>query len=205
MLLSLAQIFVDLRAVRANLVRDANQILAMFHDPASQAIFSLDRETASQVIEGLFAHPAVQQATIGHPDEAPLASRTRPRQPVFYQYLTDPLFGVQQSFSIPLHGRGGLSAVLHTADPPAGADHRTHRLHQPGPAWQDDGAHAPRSGEERAGTADPQDQPAAGLHRAQPQRPAGSRGQPAASVTSRSADRPAEPQPDARTTVPCAQ
>ena len=105
MLLSLAQIFVDLRAVRANLVRDANQILAMFHDPASQAIFSLDRETASQVIEGLFAHPAVQQATIGHPDEAPLASRTRPRQPVFYQYLTDPLFGVQQSFSIPLYGR----------------------------------------------------------------------------------------------------
>ena len=105
MLLSLAQILVDLRTVRESIVRDASEILAMFHDPASQAIFSLDREMASQVIEGLFANPAVQRAVIGHPEEEPLASRERPSLSVYSRHLTDPLFGAQQSFNIPLYGR----------------------------------------------------------------------------------------------------
>ena len=122
MLLSLAQILVDLRTVRESIVRDASEILAMFHDPASQAIFSLDREMASQVIEGLFANPAVQRAVIGHPEEEPLASRERPSLSVYSRHLTDPLFGAQQSFNIPLYGRppynnyyGDLQLSLDTA------------------------------------------------------------------------------------------
>ena len=47
-LLSLAQIFFDLRSVRESIDRDAHDILAMFHDPARQAIFSLDQNMASQ-------------------------------------------------------------------------------------------------------------------------------------------------------------
>ena len=104
-LLSLAQIFFDLRSVRESIDRDAHDILAMFHDPARQAIFSLDQNMASQVIEGLFANEAVKHAFIGHPDEAPLASRERPQRTLFYRHLTNPLFGAEQSYSIPLHGR----------------------------------------------------------------------------------------------------
>jgi len=122
MLLSLAQILFDFRSVRISITKDASEILAMFHDPASQAIFSLDRDMASQVIEGLFANPAVRQATIGHPAEAPLASRERPLMTVYYRYLTDPLFGAEQHFSIPLYGRapydnhyGDLQLSLDTA------------------------------------------------------------------------------------------
>ena len=104
-LLSLAQILFDLRSVRDAIDRDAEDILAMFHDPASQAIFSLDRDMATQVIEGLFANQAVQRAFLGHPQEEPLASRERPQRAVFYRYLTDPLFDARQSFQIPLYGR----------------------------------------------------------------------------------------------------
>ena len=105
LLLSLAQILVDLRSVRDAIDRDAEDILAMFHDPASQAIFSLDREMAAQVIEGLFANKAVHRALIGHPEEDPLASRVRPRSAVFYRHLTDPLFDSEKSYAIPLYGR----------------------------------------------------------------------------------------------------
>jgi len=122
MLLSLAQILFDLRTVRTSITQDADEILTMFHDPASQAIFSLDKEMATQVIEGLFANRAVHFAAIGHPDEAPLASRERPLSKFPYRYLTDPLFGIEQRFSIPLLGRepyneyyGDLQLTLETA------------------------------------------------------------------------------------------
>ena len=122
MVLSLAQVLFDLRSVRQLIVRDATGILAMFHDPASQAIFSLDRDMAIQVIDGLFANPAVHHASIGHPDEAPLANRERPQLTVFYRHLTDPLFDAEQSFSTPLYGRapynnhyGDLQLSLDTA------------------------------------------------------------------------------------------
>ena len=105
LLLSLAQILVDLRSVRDAIDRDAEDILAMFHDPASQAIFSLDRDMAAQVIDGLFANQAVQQALISHPEEDPLASRERPLSTVFYRHLTDPLFDTRKSYTIPLYGR----------------------------------------------------------------------------------------------------
>ncbi|SDR94948.1 diguanylate cyclase/phosphodiesterase [Halopseudomonas litoralis] len=121
-LLSLAQISFDLRTERQAIARDASQILAMFHDPASQAIFSLDREMATQVIEGLFAHKAVRFAAIGHPDEEPLASRERPLISSSYRYLTDQVLGVEQSFSTSLYGRapyneyyGDLRLTLDTA------------------------------------------------------------------------------------------
>src|SRR5690606_2432067 len=122
MLLSLAQIIFDLRSVRESIERDATEILAMFHDPATQAIFSLDRDMASQVIEGLFANPAVSQALIGHPAEPPLASRQRPLLDTCCRMLTDLLFDPRQDFSIQLHGRapydeyyGDLRLSLDTA------------------------------------------------------------------------------------------
>ena len=104
-LLSLAQIFFDWRSVRESIARDASDIVAMFHDPASQAIFSLDQTMASQVIKGLFANESIQHALIGHPQDAALASRERPQRAVFHRHLTNLLFGAQQTYSIKLHGQ----------------------------------------------------------------------------------------------------
>src|SRR5690606_42113041 len=105
MLLSLAQILFDLRNERQTISRDANQILAMFHDPASQAIFSLEKEMATQVIEGLFAHQAVRFAAIGHPNEAPLARRERPLDDSCYRYRTDPASDGETIISTALQAR----------------------------------------------------------------------------------------------------
>ncbi|MFN3580990.1 MAG: putative bifunctional diguanylate cyclase/phosphodiesterase [Pseudomonas sp.] len=127
MVLSCAQILYDLRKERTQINSNASQILAMARDPATQAVYSLDREMAMQVVEGLFEHHAVRFASIGHPDETPLASREEPLSDSRYRTLTDWLLGVQQSYSIELHGRepyneyyGDLRLTLDTA--PYGAE-----------------------------------------------------------------------------------
>ncbi|KAA0694669.1 EAL domain-containing protein [Halopseudomonas laoshanensis] len=103
--LSCAQILYDLKKERSLIDSTAAQILAMSRDPATQAVYSLDREMAMQVVEGLFEHEAVRFASIGHPDEAPLAYREEITPSSGYRTLTDWLFGAEQSYSIELHGR----------------------------------------------------------------------------------------------------
>ena len=125
--LSLGQIGFDLRKERQLIDSTAEQILAMSEDPATQAVYSLDREMALQVIGGLFEHPAVRFASIGHPDETQLASRERPLASTPLRGVTDWLFGVEQHYSVGLFGRepyneyyGDLRIVLDTA--PYGQD-----------------------------------------------------------------------------------
>lgn len=120
--LSLGQIAYDLRKERKLIDSNAEQILAMSQDPATQAVYSLDREMALQVIGGLFEHEAVRYAAIGHPDESQLASRERPLQDSPYRALTDWLFGIEQQYSVGLYGRepyneyyGDLRITLDTA------------------------------------------------------------------------------------------
>ena len=122
LILSFAQILYDLRKERELIDSTAEQILAMSRDPATQAVYSLDREMALQVIEGLFEHRAVRFASIGHPDETPLASRQRDLAQNPFRDITDWLFGVEQEYSIALHGRlpyneyyGDLRLILDTA------------------------------------------------------------------------------------------
>ena len=103
--LSLGQISFDLRKERQLIDSTAEQILAMSEDPATQAVYSLDREMALQVIGGLFEHPAVRFASIGHPDETQLASRERPLAATPLRSVTDWLFGVEQHYSVGLFGR----------------------------------------------------------------------------------------------------
>ncbi|GMQ53057.1 putative bifunctional diguanylate cyclase/phosphodiesterase [Halopseudomonas aestusnigri] len=127
LILSLGQIAFDLRKERQQIDQTAEQILAMSQDPATQAVYSLDREMALQVIGGLFEHPAVRFASIGHPDETQLASRERPLVESPLRSVTDWLFGVEQHYSVALFGRepyneyyGDLRIVLDTA--PYGED-----------------------------------------------------------------------------------
>ncbi|MES2869772.1 MAG: EAL domain-containing protein [Pseudomonadota bacterium] len=120
--LSCAQIVFDVYKTRQAVQADAGRILNMFRDPSTQALYSLDREMAVQVIEGLFQDDAVRQASIGHPNEAALAERTRPLHITSSRWLTDLFLGKERTFSTPLVGSvpyneyyGDLSITVDTA------------------------------------------------------------------------------------------
>ena len=120
--LSCGQIILDGYKTRHTIARDAERILEMFQDPSTQAVYSLDKEMALQVIEGLFQDPAVRAASIGHPGEEMLAERERPLANTATRWLTDPVLEKERTFSIRLIGRppyneyyGDLNITLDTA------------------------------------------------------------------------------------------
>ncbi len=105
--LSCAQIVFDAHKARQAVHSDAQRILAMVRDPSTQAVYSLDRDMAMQVLEGLFQHEAVRYAAIGHPDEPMLAEKSRPLLESPTRWLTDPILGAEQNYAIRLAGRNG--------------------------------------------------------------------------------------------------
>ena len=107
--LSCAQIVFDAYKTCHAVVNDAHRILGMFRDPSTQAVYSLDREMGMQVIEGLFQHESVRHASIGHPNEPMLAEKSRDLAQMPTRWLTDPILGQEQQFSIKLVGRGPYS------------------------------------------------------------------------------------------------
>ena len=107
--LSCAQIVFDAYKTRQSINNDAERILDMFRDPSTQAVYSLDREMAMQVIEGLFQDDAVRQASIGHPQETTLAEKTRPLREATSRWLTDVFLDKERTFVTPLVGRGQYS------------------------------------------------------------------------------------------------
>ena len=122
MVLSGAQIIFDAHKIRQLIEADAQRILRMTRDPATQAIYSLDRELGDQVMEGLFQHESIRMASIGHPDQGLLALKVRPPLGLSSRWLTDPILGREQPFSIALVGQppeqehyGELRLILDTA------------------------------------------------------------------------------------------
>ncbi|SFI62870.1 diguanylate cyclase/phosphodiesterase [Pseudomonas argentinensis] len=120
--LSLGQIVFDIYKTRHSITSDSQRILGMFRDPSTQAVYSLDREMGMQVVEGLFQHESVRQASIGHPGEQMLAEKSRPLADLPIRWLTDPILGEEQHFSTRLVGRepyneyyGDLNITLDTA------------------------------------------------------------------------------------------
>ncbi|MFU2325265.1 putative bifunctional diguanylate cyclase/phosphodiesterase [Pseudomonas sp. NFX98] len=107
--LSCAQIVFDAYKTRQAVAGDAERILDMFRDPSTQAVYSLDREMGMQVIEGLFQDDAVRQASIGHPNEAMLAQKSRELQQSSSRWLTDLILGKERTFTTQLVGRGPYS------------------------------------------------------------------------------------------------
>ncbi|MQT53324.1 MULTISPECIES: bifunctional diguanylate cyclase/phosphodiesterase [unclassified Pseudomonas] len=121
-ILGCAQIVFDAYLTRQAVNEDAKQILNMFRDPSTQALYSLDREMAMQVIEGLFQDDAMRKASIGHPNETVLAEKNRPLQATSSRWLTDFILGQERTFNTPLVGGGpvkeyygDLSITLDTA------------------------------------------------------------------------------------------
>jgi diguanylate cyclase (GGDEF)-like protein len=122
LVLSCAQIIFGAYKTRHLIEADAQRILRMTRDPSTQAIYSLDREMGAQVMEGLFQHESIRMASIGHPDEGMLALKIRPPIKLPTRWLTDPILGRDQQFSIPLVGKppyneyyGDLRITLDTA------------------------------------------------------------------------------------------
>src|SRR5690606_25370610 len=119
---SLAQISLD--ASRANRAMDdhATQLLAVIKEPATQAVFNLDLELARQVVDGLFEQRAVRQVVIRHPDQMPLAERSRQPLAPPYRTLSDIIFGSERQYQASLaYGSQGtdlghLVLVLDTAE-----------------------------------------------------------------------------------------
>ncbi|WP_439877927.1 putative bifunctional diguanylate cyclase/phosphodiesterase [Pseudomonas prosekii] len=107
--LSCAQIVFDAYKTRQAVASDAERILDMFRDPSTQAVYSLDREMGMQVIEGLFQDDAVRKASIGHPNEAMLAQKSRELQHSDSRWLTDLILGQERTFTTQLVGRGPYS------------------------------------------------------------------------------------------------
>ncbi|WP_353742159.1 EAL domain-containing protein [Pseudomonas fluorescens] len=107
--LSCAQIVFDAYKTRQAVASDAERILDMFRDPSTQAVYSLDREMGMQVIEGLFQDAAVRKASIGHPNEAMLAQKSRELQHSNSRWLTDLILGKERTFTTQLVGRGPYS------------------------------------------------------------------------------------------------
>ncbi|KAA0943843.1 MULTISPECIES: bifunctional diguanylate cyclase/phosphodiesterase [unclassified Pseudomonas] len=107
--LSVAQIVFDAYKTRQAVAGDAQRILDMFRDPSTQAVYSLDREMGMQVLEGLFQDDAVRMASIGHPNEAMLAKKSRDLQQSPSRWLTDLILGQERTFTTPLVGRGPYS------------------------------------------------------------------------------------------------
>ncbi|MET1070044.1 GGDEF domain-containing protein [Pseudomonas prosekii] len=107
--LSCAQIVFDAYKTRQAVAGDAERILDMFRDPSTQAVYSLDREMGMQVIEGLFQDDAVRKASIGHPNEAMLAQKSRELQHSDSRWLTDLILGQERTFTTQLVGRGPYS------------------------------------------------------------------------------------------------
>ncbi|MCW3148307.1 EAL domain-containing protein [Stutzerimonas stutzeri] len=120
--LSCAQIIFGAYKTRHLIEDDAQRILRMTRDPSTQAIYSLDKEMGSQVMEGLFQHESIRVASIGHPSEELLALKMRPPLSLPSRWLTDPILGRDQQFSIQLTGKppyneyyGDLRITLDTA------------------------------------------------------------------------------------------
>lgn len=107
--LSCAQIVFDTYKTRQAIASDAQRILAMFRDPSTQAVYSLDREMGMQVVEGLFQHESVRYAAIGHVDEPMLAEKSRALLQLPTRWLTDAILGKELNFSTALTGRGPYS------------------------------------------------------------------------------------------------
>lgn len=108
------------KATRTSMTVEGRQLLFMFEDSARAALQNKDLSTASRVVNGLFQNQAVRVAVLQQADGEVLDERSRPLRTTGLRFLTDSLFGVEQTFDLPLRDDedmtlGQLRLVLDTA------------------------------------------------------------------------------------------
>ena len=101
LLLSLSQILLDARNMRAELQHNAQQILTMMQEPATQAAIQQDRLLADRVVESMLRHPAVSQAAVMS-EGTLLASASREPQASGFRTQVAALFGENLHYSLEL-------------------------------------------------------------------------------------------------------
>ncbi|MEN8669156.1 MAG: EAL domain-containing protein, partial [Ketobacter sp.] len=104
LLLSIVQIMLDARQARKSLESEAQQILAMMKEPATQAAYNRDPILAEQVVQGLFRNNAVFYAAVSIPEKPPLASEFRNKNIIPYRSLISSIFGQELSYTLELRG-----------------------------------------------------------------------------------------------------
>ena len=104
LLLSIVQIMLDARQARKSLETEAQQILAMMKEPATQAAYNKDEILAEQVVQGLFRNNAVFYAAVSIPEKPPLASEFRNKNVIPYRSLISSIFGQELSYTMELRG-----------------------------------------------------------------------------------------------------
>ncbi|EON94084.1 sensory box sensor/GGDEF/EAL domain protein [Marinobacter lipolyticus SM19] len=97
-IISAIQVALDVNRVSRSLDDHAIQTIALVHDAATQAVFSIDSELAQQVVDGLFEQEAVHYASITHPDGEPLGSGNRPLQQNLFRPMTDVIFNPERAY-----------------------------------------------------------------------------------------------------------
>ncbi|MEE2731303.1 MAG: EAL domain-containing protein [Pseudomonadota bacterium] len=132
LLLSIVQIMLDARQARKSLETEAQQILAMMKEPATQAAYNQDEILAEQVVQGLFRNNAVFYAAVSIPEKPPLASEFRNKNIIPYRSLISSIFGQELSYTLELRGiapgaenqgRNQLFGNLEVSLDPSGAAH----------------------------------------------------------------------------------
>jgi len=104
LLLSIVQIMLDARQARKSLESEAQQILAMMKEPATQAAYNRDPILAEQVVQGLFRNNAVFYAAVSIPEKPPLSSEFRNKNIIPYRSLISSIFGQELSYTLELRG-----------------------------------------------------------------------------------------------------
>jgi len=121
--LGLAQILLNVFYVKGNIADEAQRIIEMFHTSSSQAAHELDQQSAMQVVEGVLKNETVRYVAIGsESDKTMLAEKGRELVQMRTRWLTDVIFGQEQTFRTPLsghtaasHQNGDLIITLDTA------------------------------------------------------------------------------------------
>ncbi|MGO1462808.1 MAG: putative bifunctional diguanylate cyclase/phosphodiesterase [Marinobacter sp.] len=124
-IVSAIQVIIDAQRVSRDLDNQARQTIAMVKDSATQAVFSIDRDLANQVIDGLFAREAVHLARILHTNGEPLSTRERPLTDGPYRTPISWIFGTERQFRAELKRHGDPDTVygyfdVHYDTAPAG-------------------------------------------------------------------------------------
>lgn len=97
------QIIWDLREERSLIDRTVIQVLATLRESASQAAYGLDETLAERVVAGLFEYDPVYAAVLRDNFGNTLATKHIEPDASHRSYLTEWMFGENQSYEIPLY------------------------------------------------------------------------------------------------------
>ncbi len=117
-MISLGQLFIDLKGERERLDDTIQQVLSISRESAVQAAINLDKGLAEQVAKGLFQFPPIYRAEIADNFGGTLAvmERNPPAGSYFWEWLADLVLEPSKSYSVELihpdyHEKMGMMTV----------------------------------------------------------------------------------------------